>query len=245
MSSLVSLCFGSPSLAKGMGWSSLFHVGVGALLLAGLSSPLRTIDPVRFGGEREAIQLESSLAQSPAEETELEQLDSQVIILPAEARIDERHFVQVATASVPPPAVEIQATEVVPEPAAIPRPSDSLSVEPRSAPPVSPPRAKAGLASIPRAFGTDESTRPRLNHGRPPVYPAEARNEGISGEVLLRVFVDAAGQVSAVEVARSSGHLVLDAAAVNAVSTWWGEPATRDGQPVATVELLPVQFRLR
>jgi protein TonB len=41
-------------------------------------------------------------------------------------------------------------------------------------------------------------------------YPPEARLNGWEGEVVVRVEVDAGGRVSAVSVARSSGHAALD-----------------------------------
>jgi protein TonB len=62
--------------------------------------------------------------------------------------------------------------------------------------------------------------------------------------VLLRVVVGAEGAIKSVEVARSSGHSILDGSAVNAVRQWKGRPALRGGIPVETVELLPVQFKL-
>ena len=62
---------------------------------------------------------------------------------------------------------------------------------------------------------------------------------------MLRLFIDAAGAVTRVEVAQSSGHAILDAEAVATVRTWRGSPATLNGQPVETNELLPVRFQLR
>ena len=78
----------------------------------------------------------------------------------------------------------------------------------------------------------------------PPQYPDQARNNGWTGTVLLRLWVDATGQVTKVNVERSSGYAVLDASAVNAVRHWKGNPARRDGRPIATEEILPVTFRL-
>jgi len=50
--------------------------------------------------------------------------------------------------------------------------------------------------------------------------------------------------VTEVEIVRSSGHAILDAAAASAVRRWHGQPALSRGRPVATTRLLPVQFRL-
>lgn len=49
-----------------------------------------------------------------------------------------------------------------------------------------------------------------------PEYPRQARRRGWEGVVDLRLQLDAAGRVTAVEVARASGFTVLDQAAMNA-----------------------------
>jgi TonB family protein len=67
----------------------------------------------------------------------------------------------------------------------------------------------------------------------PPLYPALARRLKLEGEVWLSVHVAADGRVLEARIARSSGHRVLDATAVESVEKWRFEPATLDGQPVA------------
>jgi protein TonB len=76
-------------------------------------------------------------------------------------------------------------------------------------------------------------------------YPAEARRRGWQGEVVLRVEVSAEGRADAVAILRSSGHAVLDEAALAAVRLWRFRPATRGGVPVAAPADVPVRFRLR
>jgi len=53
-----------------------------------------------------------------------------------------------------------------------------------------------------------------------PIYPASAQRAGQEGTVLLSITVDANGQPLDVQVERSSGFDVLDAAAVQAVKKW-------------------------
>ena len=55
---------------------------------------------------------------------------------------------------------------------------------------------------------------------RPPAYPDAAARERLGGRVLLEIAVDACGAPLDVAVAESSGHAVLDAAAVDAAKTW-------------------------
>lgn len=75
-----------------------------------------------------------------------------------------------------------------------------------------------------------------------PRYPARALRRGESGEVLLRIHVDARGVPSMVEVVSSSGSKDLDRAAQNNARRWRFRPALRDGAPVAGVVNVPITF---
>jgi protein TonB len=75
-------------------------------------------------------------------------------------------------------------------------------------------------------------------------YPARARSQGIEGRVLLRLHVSAAGDVVDAVVARSSGHRILDDAAVKSARALRFEPARRDGAAVACWVAHAVDFRL-
>ena len=75
-----------------------------------------------------------------------------------------------------------------------------------------------------------------------PSYPARALRRGESGEVLLRIHVDARGVPDRVEIAASSGSRDLDRAARRAVQRWRFRPAMRDGTPVAGVVTVPINF---
>lgn len=77
-----------------------------------------------------------------------------------------------------------------------------------------------------------------------PEYPREARRLGKEGTVVLRLSLDAAGAVSAIEVLETPGH-GLEEAAREAVLRSRFRPATAGGVPVACQAILPVNFRLR
>lgn len=98
--------------------------------------------------------------------------------------------------------------------------------------------------AIQQVAGVDEKTLPDFAGNRPPSYPSEAIRNGVEGTVVLRLHISDTGRVERVEVFESSGFAVLDDEAVAAVSGWQGRPARRRGEAVATVELLPVRFRL-
>jgi len=88
----------------------------------------------------------------------------------------------------------------------------------------------------------------QLAYARPPaapIYPGAALRAGHEGTVLLRIHVDAQGVPTHVEVARSSGHRVLDRAAVDyAMKRLRFKPAERDGRAVAAIAQVPVNFQL-
>lgn len=71
-------------------------------------------------------------------------------------------------------------------------------------------------------------------------YPEEARRQGIEGETLVLLLIDPNGDVSAARIEQSSGHKILDDAALSAVRSLRSLPADAPQQ-----SLLPVRFRLR
>jgi len=93
--------------------------------------------------------------------------------------------------------------------------------------------------------GTTETKAASPIENPSPLYPVEAVRLGIEGVVTLRVTIGVEGFVSAVEVVNSSGHRILDTAALDAVRQWQFRPAHRDGQPVVWTARLPIRFRLQ
>lgn len=78
-----------------------------------------------------------------------------------------------------------------------------------------------------------------------PPYPIEAIRKALTGTVTLRVLVDVDGSPIDVQVERSSGHRVLDAAAKKQVlAKWRFRPAVQDGQAVQAIGMVPVVFNL-
>lgn len=80
----------------------------------------------------------------------------------------------------------------------------------------------------------------RKQHERNEFYPAEAIAQGIEGEALVLLILDAGGQVSAARIEQSSGYRILDDAALRAVRALRSLPADAPRET-----LLPVRFRLR
>jgi protein TonB len=76
------------------------------------------------------------------------------------------------------------------------------------------------------------------------VYPPLALRRGIQGVVLLAVNVDRAGAVVHAEVTKSSGHDVLDRAAIRAARKWRFRPALDNGRPIAARYVRAVRFKI-
>ncbi|QDV08916.1 transport protein TonB [Planctomycetes bacterium Poly30] len=76
----------------------------------------------------------------------------------------------------------------------------------------------------------------------PPIYPRLAERRGWTGTTVLLIDVAADGTVTGVRIESSSGHEVLDEAAVAAVRTWRFRPGTLGGQTAALVVRKPIRF---
>jgi periplasmic protein TonB len=115
------------------------------------------------------------------------------------------------------------------------RPQVVEAPRPDAPPPTrEPPRAASAAPSQTSAPVAIDTPAPR--------YPPEALRRGVSGEVLLRIEVDADGRPHAMDIVRSSGSRELDRAALVAARGWRFRPALRDGRPVAATVQVPIQF---
>jgi len=127
----------------------------------------------------------------------------------------------------PPPPVLVQTPAPVSPPPAPP----AQAVPPTSSPPVLA-RAVAPAAPAPAPDDSVRLSEPNYRKRARLIYPAEARRRGQSGVVVLSLRIDARGKPERVEVKESSGHWLLDEAAINMARRSEYEPARRG---VATV----------
>ncbi|WP_291295140.1 energy transducer TonB [Elioraea sp.] len=77
-----------------------------------------------------------------------------------------------------------------------------------------------------------------------PVVPVEARQARMQGTVVLTVTISPEGVPMAVDVYRSSGHMLLDRAAQEALWQWRFDPARRGGVPIEDRIAVPFVFRI-
>ena len=67
----------------------------------------------------------------------------------------------------------------------------------------------------------------------------------LEGQVILKVLTNISGQVDDLRVVASSGHRILDQAALSAVRKWCFEPGTEDGEKKAMGVKIPINFDLK
>lgn len=86
-----------------------------------------------------------------------------------------------------------------------------------------------------------------VNGESPFQYPADLYDQGIEGEVRLRLYVDSAGRVlpESTRLASSSGTPRLDSAALAGAAQLRFAPAHRSGTAVGVAFYQPVIFRRR
>lgn len=80
----------------------------------------------------------------------------------------------------------------------------------------------------------------------PPIqFPEGLASQRLGGSVLLRLYVDSTGRVvpESTAIQESSGYPAFDSAAVEAAPRVRYAPALRDGVPVASPFLQPINFR--
>jgi protein TonB len=78
-----------------------------------------------------------------------------------------------------------------------------------------------------------------------PAYPALARWRRYQGTVLLDVLVDSEGKVGEARVLQTSGHTILDKAALAAVQGWRFVPGRRGEENIDMWVRIPVRFVLK
>jgi protein TonB len=134
----------------------------------------------------------------------------------------------------PPPVLALPSTAAPTESAfTVPAPKEA------EAPPGPEPKTQvATIAVTPPTYGASYLSNPV------PVYPMIARRNGIEGTVLLKVLVTPEGRPAKVELAKSSGSIHLDNAALEAVKGWRFNPARRGSEAVEGIVTIPMPFRL-
>ncbi len=169
-----------------------------------------------------------------------------VIKKPIETKIVEEHKAPPPEAPPPPPPkIEVPPPPFIPPPEiqiAISAPvTNTITQVTTKAPPPAPPPVFKPTPRPGTPASLDRSSCPTPE----PPYPMASRRNQEAGTLVLRIQIDINGSPGKVEVLRSSGHMRLDEAATNWISTCRFKTATVDGKPVAGWATQAYTFNLR
>lgn len=153
-----------------------------------------------------------------------------------------------------PASVEVVLIEV--EPKKIPVIEDKVmtAIEPEESAPEVPqieekvekeiPKPEEKPVYIPPIKGAITEQQPTYLKNPAPQYPYRARQRGWEGTVLLRAFISKEGLPEQLEIKQSSGHSVLDNAALEAVRLWQFKPASVGELSFSAWIDIPIRFVL-
>jgi TonB family protein len=103
---------------------------------------------------------------------------------------------------------------------------------------------RRALGLVSEAVARQSGETPRFVYQPTPAYPEEARQQGWEGTVTLHLELRADGTVGDVQVARSSGHEVLDTAAQETAKTWKHTPVPLEGGQATRWAEINLTFKL-
>lgn len=242
----------SPAAKRGLlALVIFFHIGGGwaltqiepAKLIVGDVAPME----VRMVQAEQSADPEIESAEPPPP-VEIKQPDLAAIVEPPPDDLPPPEFpiakIDIPPAEEPPPPV-IPPLQKKPEPKPEqpkpvqrkpPAPVSQVPVDIRSQQPA------PAVAAAPRVVSDAQLgyiVRPN------PTYPARSRKAGERGTVVVRVLIDATGRPSQVSVHASSGHPLLDEAALTALRTAQFRPYVEGGVPKPISVLAPITFNLQ
>ncbi len=77
-----------------------------------------------------------------------------------------------------------------------------------------------------------------------PAYPSEMKAQGLEAAVVLEVRISAEGVPESINVQSADVNKVFSGAAIDAVKEWRYKPVLLNGQPVAVITTVTVNFTL-
>jgi len=141
----------------------------------------------------------------------------------------------------PPPHVDLK----VPPPMQVVAPEVEITIPVTPPPVTAPPRVvKAAPVVIHAPPAPIQSVRVTYAPDPQDYYPDASRRLNEEGRAMVHICVDTHGHVSSAEVAASSGHPMLDDAAIKLAKAYRFKPATQAGKVVTQCTGLPIKFEL-
>jgi periplasmic protein TonB len=150
---------------------------------------------------------------------------------------------------VPPPQPKIEMPlpqpEEKPQPPPPPKPEVTIP-EPKPEPP--PPAPKPVVIPPPQPKPTTEEyvpvTQPTFKKQAQHIYPPEAARRHQQGVVVLMLYINGSGTLDKIEIVKSSGFPLLDAAAIKEMKQSRFEPAMDGTIPIRSRAQASVTYRL-
>jgi len=141
----------------------------------------------------------------------------------------------------PPPHVDLK----VPPPVSVVAPDVQINI-PVAPPPIHVVAAVRRVTPAPIHIPPAPVLPPRATYA-PDIndyYPDASRRNNEEGRALVHLCIDTRGRVASAEVGATSGHPMLDDAAVRLAKAYRFKPATQRGKPVQFCTNMPIKFVL-
>ena len=78
----------------------------------------------------------------------------------------------------------------------------------------------------------------------PPFYPLNAKRRGIQGFVKVQFIVTAQGNVRDIQILQAKPQDIFDQSVIRCVAAWRFSPGIIEGQPVKTIVITTIRFKL-
>jgi len=180
---------------------------------------------------------------------------------PKPPKIFNETYVDVTLTTPPPPQPEVQPAVVPPpptiQPVVLPKPEEKPQSppppkpemtlpEPKPTPPPSPPVVQPVVVPPPKPNPQEyiPVTQPTYAVQAAHIYPPEAARRHQQGTVVLMLYINGSGALNKVEIVKSSGFPLLDAAAIREMKQSKFEPAMDGAIPVRSRAQASVTYRL-
>lgn len=195
------------------------------------------LSPQLTGNNSIQINLASTSVIDPVAEIPKVEQDESVKELPPEQK-DEKKEIKKEEKSAEEDILMLPKTEM----AANPRQDSQQEISSTTSLIRSAPKNSTAQNSV--AVQVTSKATPLYYRNPKPPYPELARNLHLQGSVILSISVLANGAVGNATIHKSSGHQILDKAALQTVLTWYFLPGTKNGRPVSMEVQVPIHFKL-
>ena len=213
-----------------------FHCVVACLLAVAIEGFSESSATVEVSLDLSQVELSFAESEDVAEPiVSMPSSPSITEVIPDEAPLPENNAMEEILESPPPASGDVELPSLPEDPVAkmdLPPKKEPIAPESLSTPAQAPRQARIDVPPKPKA-----SIRPK--------YPLESRKNKEEGTVCLLLKIDENGAVVSVDIEKSSGYSLLDAAAKEAVLNARFNPAKSGSKRVASTAQISLNFTLK